>query len=449
MIIKPLFFALITLLVFSKIAYSDIVLTKNDISSKSADSVDLRIMCKSGETWIYCEADAGVNDDYTLQKCDNGAYSQVWTRGSDFAYCCKGGILRGENVDELAELFVSSDNDCPTIPSYSACYCYNGDLRRGCKMSNQAEKGWVLSDTINCNNFVCSTQEQQVSLYYPENGVRCDSSIIEGRENDPALFYCKPSGDFSYLRTCPEDYQCVMGTCIPHIDDLGNPLVVVDDICSYPCEPGCTLPEKFFWSKDGWQTPVKNQGDCGSCWAFAAVGTVEAKFNIEQNMPDWDINLAEQELVSCVDGKSEGCKGGYPDEAFTYFSENGVLPEICFPYVDYFTFEQGPLRSIKGCNAECSTFDVKITSWQGNIKSSDESVKKNIVCNGPLTVISERWDHVVILDGYDDINGDWMIKNSWGSDYGYNGFERISYSDRYSDLTENTYFVGGVIKSNQ
>ena len=92
-------------------------------------------------------------------------------------------------------------------------------------------------------------------------------------------------------------------------------------------------PASWDWlSKDGhnWLTPVRDQGDCGSCWAFANIGVMEAALKIATNQPTWNPDLSEQMLVSCM-GAGD-CRGGRADDWFSRF--HGVPPETCFPYVE-------------------------------------------------------------------------------------------------------------------
>jgi C1A family cysteine protease len=99
-----------------------------------------------------------------------------------------------------------------------------------------------------------------------------------------------------------------------------------------------TFPAYFDWhNKNGtdWMTPVKNQGGCASCWAFSAVGVVEAVFNIYNNNPNLDLDLSEQQLVSsngvCC-SYCGNCSGGRSLEALEYIRDTGIVDEACFPY---------------------------------------------------------------------------------------------------------------------
>ncbi len=106
------------------------------------------------------------------------------------------------------------------------------------------------------------------------------------------------------------------------------------------------LPTSFDWRNhagQNWMTPVKNQGSCGSCWAFGAVGTIEAVYNIVTGDPGLDLDLSEQYLVSdCFNiNNRNSCCGGWHFEAFDYVKNSGISDEGCFPYAD------------GGCNSAC------------------------------------------------------------------------------------------------
>ena len=114
--------------------------------------------------------------------------------------------------------------------------------------------------------------------------------------------YIPPSQEYEILKTLPQKYRVVV------------------------------LPDSFDWrNNDGtnWITAVKNQGTCGSCWAFAATAQFEAAMRILSNRPELPIDLAEQELVSC-DDTYNGCYGG--NFSISYLKNIGLVDEECFPY---------------------------------------------------------------------------------------------------------------------
>ena len=137
------------------------------------------------------------------------------------------------------------------------------------------------------------------------------------------------------------------------------------------------LPSSFDWRNNNgnWLTLIKNQGSCGSCWAFSAVGVVESRINLDQNDPDYDIDLSEQYLVSCSDAGS--CIGGDEGEAIEYMQSDGTVRESCFPYKE----------SDVPCSNKCTNWQdelVKVLSYD-IVSASEIAIKQAIVNNGPIT----------------------------------------------------------------
>jgi len=200
-----------------------------------------------------------------------------------------------------------------------------------------------------------------------------------------------------------------------------------------------------------WMTPVKNQGPCGSCWAFGTLGSMEAVINIASRDPNKDVDLSEQFLVSCCKGNYPlcgfGCGGGYPDAAYRYIKNNGIPDDACFPYV----------ASDVSCS-HCPDWQSRawfISSWNW-VSSDRNSIKWALRTYGPLGVAmyapndflyygggiyesvwsSKEWDkefpfgsanHWVTLAGYDDAQGYWIVKNSWGEGWGEQGYGKIAF----------------------
>lgn len=234
--------------------------------------------------------------------------------------------------------------------------------------------------------------------------------------------------------------------CEPGKSWNGSECVVISNECRYPCEQGCKLPDSFDWRNVGginYLNPVRDQGKCGSCWAFSAIGVIEAKYNIEKDCPACNKDLSEQQLVSnpspCC-GYCGDCRGGQPYLAFQYVKSNGVVEEMCYPY--------NP-SLMNSCNL-CSSLNrrlFKINEF-GRISPKLDEIKRAIICHGPLSAGSLNWRHAIVLVGFNDTTQRWIIRNSWGTRWGDNGYGYIPYFGHpYSDLIYNVYYVRGVLIS--
>ena len=194
-----------------------------------------------------------------------------------------------------------------------------------------------------------------------------------------------------------------------------------------------------------WTSSIKDQGPCGSCWAFSAMGALEAVINIRTNIPSLDPDLSEQYLLSCPP-YGGGCSGGNAYWAYEYIYENGgAIPEDCFPYQADDTIP---------CSEKCDDWQQKLIPIlnYGKVSGlSQESIKNALIELGPLvaemTVYEdfhsysggvyehsgyeppEYINHQVVIVGYNDDLQYWICKNSWGIDWGENGWFKIKYGD--------------------
>ena len=251
---------------------------------------------------------------------------------------------------------------------------------------------------------------------------------------------------------------------------------------SYLCSLS-PLPAQFDWRSvkgKNWLTPVKNQGGCGSCWAFGALAVVESTYKID-NPAKADLDLSEQYLVSPHNPtkKPGSCLGGQPSLALSEIKEYGVPEESMVPYNSSICIITGPsgkktcpaLCSPTGSNCQGCHCSNPITSVQvpigtkmatitgytspittkGNYVTHGTILKKALLCYGPLVVVSKNWWHVVTLIGWDDTwwnnQGGWLIKNSWGANWNSfgtaGGYGLIPYNYIYGDLVNETYYVQG------
>ena len=173
-------------------------------------------------------------------------------------------------------------------------------------------------------------------------------------------------------------------------------------------------------SGSGWITPVKDQGTCGSCWAFAAVGSIEALVNIYFNQ-QIDLDLSEQDLLSC--SGAGDCVSGHVGDAFSYIRDYGVVDEACFPY----SVQEG------ACENKCTTpgeiifADYDSVAYMGG--NDDDLIKERLIHGGPGAFLIFSWNHYVTLVGYGKDPADgrtvWYFKSSWGDQWGDGGYGSI------------------------
>ncbi|MBD3233185.1 MAG: hypothetical protein GF315_05625, partial [candidate division Zixibacteria bacterium] len=138
-------------------------------------------------------------------------------------------------------------------------------------------------------------------------------------------------------------------------------------------EPALLLPDNYFdWRERGGVTPVKNQGGCGSCWAFAATGAFESSILIADEV-EWD--LSEQQVLVCNE-EGYGCDGGQMYAAYLLFGDYGAVEETCMPYMQNDNYP---------CTQEECT-PVAFQERHFNIPNSVVAIK-NALLNGPMSTV--------------------------------------------------------------
>uniref|UniRef100_A0A2N9I7B2 Vignain n=1 Tax=Fagus sylvatica TaxID=28930 RepID=A0A2N9I7B2_FAGSY len=209
----------------------------------------------------------------------------------------------------------------------------------------------------------------------------------------------------------------------------------IRQVTSFMHEKIDNLPSSVDWRKQGAVTDVKDQGKCGSCWAFSTVVAVEG---INQIKTKQLVSLSEQELVDC-DTKNQGCNGGLMENAFEFIKQTGgVTTDKNYPY------------DAKHESCDSSKMNAPMVQIDGheNVPQNDEHALMKSVAKQPVSVAIDagskdfqfyseaiftgdcgtELNHGVAIVGYGtSLDGKqyWIVKNSWGPEWGEKGYIRM------------------------
>jgi C1A family cysteine protease len=219
----------------------------------------------------------------------------------------------------------------------------------------------------------------------------------------------------------------------------GGSVLSSDDAHLGELEVQSEIATSVDWSTDrSVVNPVKDQGQCGSCWAFSAVGTVESAYALAAGKLG---SYAEQQLVDCsTNGGSQGCNGGFNQYGISYIGSTGIASESGYPY----TATDGTCRASSvskalsaGAVAGYQSVGKNNAALMSAINTSPVSVTVNAdntwqsYRSGVLTKncgLLGQIDHAVIAVGYDSDASTIKIRNSWGASWGEAGYVRVSTS---------------------
>lgn len=201
---------------------------------------------------------------------------------------------------------------------------------------------------------------------------------------------------------------------------------------------GETLPDSVDWHDAGAVTPIKDQGQCGSCWSFSTTGGLEGAYQIKSGQL---ISLSEQQYVDCAPFPNQGCNGGSMDFGLRYAKDHDLCLEDSYPYE----------AQTKKCRASGCTVGlhkgvvtgVKDLAVVPEVVPASQANMQSAVAQQPVSVAVDagafqsyqsgvldedmcgtKLDHGVLVVGYGTYEGDnyWKIKNSWGPQWGMDGF---------------------------
>jgi hypothetical protein len=222
---------------------------------------------------------------------------------------------------------------------------------------------------------------------------------------------------FSDLTSAEFKEKHLSGLILP---EQGDNRIVSDDTIILP-DP--SQPNDIDWRSKGAVTPVKNQGQCGSCWSFSATGALEgwAVAKAGKSLP----SLSEQQLVDCTRSVgNQGCNGGWPDKTIGWVASHGICSESAYPY----TARDG---SCKQCTSVLKNNGVQTGSGEATLAGQLGALPVSVcvdasggfqsyhsgVFSGPC---GSQINHAILAVGY--TSSYWIVKNSWGTSWGSSGY---------------------------
>jgi len=202
------------------------------------------------------------------------------------------------------------------------------------------------------------------------------------------------------------------------------------------------LPTSVDWRGKGAVTDIKNQAQCGSCWAFSTTGSVEGQHFLATKEL---VVLSEQNLMDCSYAEgNQACEGGLMDQAFEYIIKNkGIDTEASYPYtaqdsrtckynvanrgagvLSYVDVKSGNEKALQKASATIGPISVAIDASQTSFQLYSDGVYDEPECS------SSQLDHGVLVVGYDNDSASgkdfWLVKNSWGKTWGLSGYIKMS-----------------------
>ena len=210
------------------------------------------------------------------------------------------------------------------------------------------------------------------------------------------------------------------------------------------------LADSVNWVESGAVTPVKDQGQCGSCWSFSTTGALEGAYYIKYGNL---LSFSEQQLVSCDNfkhgGHDMGCNGGLMDSAFQWIEQNnGLCLESDYSYVSGTTGKSG------SCETTCDVVKNSVIHDYNDVAPSSDDAMMTALMQQPVSIAIQadqkefqlyqsgvftgscgvELDHGVLVVGYGSENGEdyYLVKNSWSTSWGDNGYIKLGRGSQYN-----------------
>lgn len=211
------------------------------------------------------------------------------------------------------------------------------------------------------------------------------------------------------------------------------------------------LPSQINWVTNGAVTPVKDQGQCGSCWSFSTTGALEGAYYIKNRKL---ISFSEQQLIDCDNfkngGRDHGCNGGLMDNAFTWIEKNGGLClESEYQYVS------GTTEKSDECQTTCNKVPGSDIQGYTDVPAASDNSMMSALINQPVSIAIEadqkdfqlyksgiftgscgtNLDHGVLAVGYgsEEFGDYYLVKNSWGTSWGDQGYIKLGRGQQYNN----------------
>jgi len=319
------------------------------------------------------------------------------------------------------------------------------------KVTQWGEKFFLIENDEHCQECENNVDNSKSSaIYFFDKDVNSVLSEIQNAINNAGASW---NAGFNSVLTSNLNEKSIGLGCI--IEKSEN---------SYENEPAPlifneSLPDYFTWQDiDGvnWVSPVKNQQSCGSCVAFGTISALESVIQIELGQK-LNIDLSEAHLFYCGGGS---CSQGWTvSKSVKYVETYGVPLESCFPYTPRQT----------DCDETCPDWEIQAIkiidgSRTRSFPPAISNIQEALIEHGPMITTFTVYDdffaynsgiyehvsggvaggHAVAIVGYDNIDGYWICKNSWGNNWGENGFFRIKFGECGIGSTFNTYYLSGV-----